>query len=136
MGRLDRVGGFQLQSVRIEGDVTVTGRSLGQIRSHGDVRGWRLPGPALSALVGADRATMAVLYLYEVRMGRPRLVRVHATTAGLPVHFEGASLYWLGDSDAASSLREARTQFEAARRHDRYPRQLDGERRAGQYPHG
>lgn len=112
MGRFDRIGGLNFQDARVDSDVRISGRSMGHITSHGDVRGWHLPGPALSQLVGVDPEAMTVLYLHDRRGAR--LARAHASSAILPVHFEGRSLYWLGSADDAASVREARVRFDAA----------------------
>ena len=112
MGRLDRVGGLAMEGAVIGGHIVMSGESFGTVTSSGDLSGWRLPGPPLAPLVGAPPGDIAVLYLYERRGREPRLARVQAATASLPVHFERRALYWLGAGDDATSLREARQRYQ------------------------
>jgi len=113
MGRFDNVGGLTLTNATIDGDVTISGRTYGRIVSRGSLRGFQVPGQPLSTLAGADPASIGLLYLYERGAG-PRLVRVHASTASVPVHFERKTLYWLGHATDEESLGEAQARFLAA----------------------
>jgi HEAT repeat protein len=88
--------------VRIDGDVTLTGRmSLGD----GDLRGFVFYGVPLAPIVGAHSPNTTAVFLQVSHgvMGR-RIDRVHLSTFSLPVYFDRKPVIWLDSANDGESL--------------------------------
>jgi beta-lactamase regulating signal transducer with metallopeptidase domain/HEAT repeat protein len=67
--------------------------------------GWNraFPGRPLD-LRTTNPSAIKVLFVLDASGGEPRLIRVHASTAPLPIDLAGMSVFWLGDADTTPSL--------------------------------
>lgn len=61
------------------------------------------PGRPLD-LRATDPSAIKVLFALDASGAAPRLTRVHASTAPLPVDLAGLSVFWLGGADTVASL--------------------------------
>ena len=100
-------GGTEGPWVYLDRHVPITGEGLtmyGHIRI-GQPKGLSFSGVELRRLVGDHAGNDIAIFLgYERNGQRDALTRIHVGSFGLPVHFGGWSLLWLGGATDAESV--------------------------------